>query len=215
MTALELLDLLESTPEGPWSDKEMDRLSGIATPGDVDPTLARQFVFGRLLLEAAGVDFSEGSTSSALGRVIGEPQGRCRSHVRGSAGARMIGGEKEHVKDAQRLERCHELAVHPHESSRRTDGNSVHARTNYQELASTATDIDRRASGPYSQKSTVTLSLLSEEPLVEVALGEVRDEPRKQKKVRVRRIDRYDRGEGREVSTANRSWIGSRRVRRA
>ena len=36
MTALELLDLLESTPEGPRSDKEMDRLSGIATPGDVD-----------------------------------------------------------------------------------------------------------------------------------------------------------------------------------
>ena len=45
----------------------MDRLSGIATPGDVDPTLARQFVFGRLLLEAAGVDLSDGSTSSALG----------------------------------------------------------------------------------------------------------------------------------------------------
>ena len=147
------------------------------------------------------------------GRVIDEPQGRGRSHVRGSAGARMIGGEKEHVKDAQRLERCHELAVHPHESSRRTDGNSVHARTNYQELASTATDIDRRASGPYSQKSTVTLSLLSEETPSRGCSGEVRDEPRKQKKVRVRRIDRYDRGEGREVSTANRSWIGSRRVR--
>ena len=62
MTALELLDLLESTPEDPWSDKEMDRLSGIATPGDVDPTLARQFVYGRLLLEAAGVDFSESGT---------------------------------------------------------------------------------------------------------------------------------------------------------
>ena len=118
MTALELLDLLESTPEGPWSDKEMDRLSGIATPGDVDPTLTRQFVFGRLLLEAAGVDFRERSTSRALGRVIGEPQGRGRSHVRGSAGARMIGGEKEHVKDAQRLERCHELAI---EASRIVD----------------------------------------------------------------------------------------------
>ena len=119
VTALELLDLLESTPEGPRLDKEMDRLSGIATPGDVDPTLARQFVFGRLLMEAAGVDFSERGTSSALGRVIDEPQGRCRSHVGGSpAGARMIGGEKEHVKDAQGLERCHELAI---EASRIVD----------------------------------------------------------------------------------------------
>ena len=92
MTALELLDLLESTPEDPWSDKEMDRLSGIATPGDVDPTLARQFVFGRLLLEAAGVDFSDGSTSSALKRVSDEPQGRCRSHVGGSPAPRDAPG---------------------------------------------------------------------------------------------------------------------------
>ena len=40
---------------------------GFDAPGDVDPTLARQFLFGRLLLEAAGVDFSDGSTSSARG----------------------------------------------------------------------------------------------------------------------------------------------------
>ena len=70
MTALELLDLLESTPEGRWSDKEMDRLSGIATRGDVDPTLARQFVYGRRLLEAAGDDFREGGPSSAGEPVI-------------------------------------------------------------------------------------------------------------------------------------------------
>ena len=44
VTALELLHRLESTPDGRWSDKAMDRLSGIATAGDVDPTLARQFV---------------------------------------------------------------------------------------------------------------------------------------------------------------------------
>ena len=111
MTALELLDLLESTPEGRWSDKEMDRLRGIATPGDVDQTLARQFVFGRLLLEATGVDFSDGSTSSALKRVSDEPQGRCRSHVRGSPRARMITGESPPVNEAERLERCHELAT--------------------------------------------------------------------------------------------------------
>ena len=65
MTALELLDLLESDPDGAWTDVEMERLSGIAAAGDVDPTLARQFVYGRLLLEAAGVDFSEGRTLSA------------------------------------------------------------------------------------------------------------------------------------------------------
>ena len=92
MTALELLDLLESTPEGRWSDKEMDRLRGISTPGDVDQTLARQFVFGRLLLEATGVDFSDGSTSSALERVSDEPQGRCRSHVGGSPAPRDAPG---------------------------------------------------------------------------------------------------------------------------
>ena len=118
MTALELLDLLESTPEGPWSDKEMDRLSGIATPGDVDPTLARQFVFGRLLMEAAGVDFSEGTTSSALGRVIDEPQGRCHSHVGGSPEARVIPGKRPPANEAERLERCHELAT---ETSRIVD----------------------------------------------------------------------------------------------
>ena len=118
MTALELLDLLESTPEGRWSDKEMDRLRGIATPGDVDQTLARQFVFGRLLLEATGVDFSDGSTSSALKRVSDEPQGRCRSHVRGSPRARMITGESPPVNEAERLERCHELAT---ETSRIVD----------------------------------------------------------------------------------------------
>ena len=65
MTALELLDLLESDPDGAWTDVEMERLSGIAAAGDVDPTLARQFVYGRLLLKAAGVDFSEGRTLSA------------------------------------------------------------------------------------------------------------------------------------------------------
>ena len=118
MTALELLDLREANAADTWDAEKLDSLSGIATPGDGAPTLARQFLFGRLLLEAAGVDFSDGSTSSALGRVIGEPQGRCRSHVRGSAGARMIGGEKEHVKDAQGLERCHELAI---EASRIVD----------------------------------------------------------------------------------------------
>lgn len=59
MTALELLDLLKSDPEGSWVDDELDRLSGIAKPGDVDPKLARQFVHGRLMLEAAGVDINK------------------------------------------------------------------------------------------------------------------------------------------------------------
>ena len=36
MTALELLDLLDANPADPCLDDEMDRLSGIATPGDVD-----------------------------------------------------------------------------------------------------------------------------------------------------------------------------------
>ena len=111
MTALELLDLLEANGADAWDGEKLDGLSGIATPGDVDPTLARQFVFGRLLLEASGVDFSEGGPSSALGRVIDQPQGRCRSHVRGSPGARMIPGERRPVKDAERLKRCHELAT--------------------------------------------------------------------------------------------------------
>ena len=93
MTALELLDLLESNAADTWdAEKAMDSLSGIATPGEVDPTLARQFLFGRLLLEAAGVDLSDGSTSSALKRVNDEPQGRCRSHVGGSPAPRDAPG---------------------------------------------------------------------------------------------------------------------------
>ena len=111
MTSLELLDLLESDPDGAWADEAMDGLSGIATPGDVERTLARQFVFGRLLLEAAGVDFTEVSTLSAGELVSREPQERCRSHVRGSAPAKMNRGEKGHVNDAEQLERCHELAI--------------------------------------------------------------------------------------------------------
>ena len=43
MTALELLKLMKSHPGGRWVDDEMDRLSGIASPGDVDPMLAREF----------------------------------------------------------------------------------------------------------------------------------------------------------------------------
>ena len=62
MTALELLDLREANAADAWDAKKLDSLSGIATPGDVDPTLARQFVFGRLVLEAAGVDCSECGT---------------------------------------------------------------------------------------------------------------------------------------------------------
>ena len=118
MTALELLDLREANAADAWDAEKLDSLSGIATPGDVDPTLARQFVFGRLLLEAGGVDFSDGSTSSARGRVTDEPQGRCRSHVRGSPGARMIPGKSPPANEAERLERCHELAT---ETSRIVD----------------------------------------------------------------------------------------------
>ncbi|MDD9982384.1 MAG: hypothetical protein OXU81_13680 [Gammaproteobacteria bacterium] len=62
VTALELLRRMKSDPDGRWIAREMDRLSGIDTPGDVDPILARQFVYGRLMLEAAGVDFSETDT---------------------------------------------------------------------------------------------------------------------------------------------------------
>ena len=92
MTALELLDLREANAADTWDAEKLDSLSGIATPGEVDPTLARQFLFGRLLLEAAGVDLSDGSTSSALKRVNDEPQGRCRSHVGGSPAPRDAPG---------------------------------------------------------------------------------------------------------------------------
>ena len=53
MTALELLDLMESDPEFAGVDEAMDGLSGIAAAGDVDPILARQFVYGRLILEGS------------------------------------------------------------------------------------------------------------------------------------------------------------------
>ena len=111
MTALELLELLESNPADAWVAEKLDGLTGIATPGDVDPTLARQFVFGRALLEAAGVEFSEVNTQSGGAPGIQDCQGRHPSHVRGSPRVRMIRGEKRHAKDLQALERCHELAI--------------------------------------------------------------------------------------------------------
>ena len=62
MTALELLNLLESDPEFAGVEEAMDGLSGIAAAGDVDPVLARQFVYGRLVMEGLGVDFSRTGT---------------------------------------------------------------------------------------------------------------------------------------------------------
>ena len=66
MTALELLERMEWNPDEPWVDREMDRLSGIATPGDVDPILAGQFVIGRLLVKALTGGGDEPSVEQAL-----------------------------------------------------------------------------------------------------------------------------------------------------
>ena len=113
MTVLELLELLESNPADAWVAEKLDGLTGIATPtpGDVDPMLARQFVFGRALLEAACVEFSEVNTQSGGAPGIEDCQGRVPSQFLGSPRVRMIRGEKRHAKDVYALERCHELAI--------------------------------------------------------------------------------------------------------
>ena len=72
MTALELLERMKSKPEGRWVDREMDRLSGIAAPGDVDPMLARQYVIGRVLVE---VLTGGGSEHLALEPLLRERRG--------------------------------------------------------------------------------------------------------------------------------------------
>ena len=68
-------------------------------------------MYGRLVLEVAGVEFSEVNTQSASAPGIQDCQGRDPSQFLGSPRVRMIRGEKRHAKDVQAFERCPELAI--------------------------------------------------------------------------------------------------------
>ena len=52
MTALELIELMADNPTDARIDFEFDHLTGPASPGDVEPELARRFVIGDQLRRA-------------------------------------------------------------------------------------------------------------------------------------------------------------------
>ena len=49
MTALEILELMSRAPDPVQIDTEIERIDGTAVAGDVDPALARRYVYGEVL----------------------------------------------------------------------------------------------------------------------------------------------------------------------